>query len=180
MNNVEWLATRTGLSLLGESEPFPEPSPRHRMGVVVEPTHIGTARRRGLPVFAVVGWPTGRHHSVIKAAEARLAVEAGASEVWLALDPAVTERNALLADIVAVRQAVEDPARLGVVVTGDAAVWAAERAGADRLVVSSGQSVPQSRLDVVVLGVEDSPEAVIEALEAGATGVFTAVNLPSC
>ena len=83
MNDYEWLATRRGTFLAGG--PFAAPDDRGSAGLVVEPTQIPQALRLSLPAIAVVGWPTGRHHSVIKAAEARLAAESGADEIWLAL-----------------------------------------------------------------------------------------------
>lgn len=56
-------------------------------------------------IMAAVGYPTGRQHSLIKAAEARLAVQFGAQSVLLALDDSHDE-NQLIADIVAVREAI--------------------------------------------------------------------------
>ncbi|PFG27359.1 hypothetical protein [Corynebacterium renale] len=62
----------------------------------------------GATVIAAVAYPTGTSHSLIKATEARFAVQCGASEILLALDASATEENALIADIMAVREAVSE------------------------------------------------------------------------
>lgn len=116
-------------------------------GSVVEPTRVAAARSGH--VVAVVGWPTGRHESVVKAAEARLAVERGAGEIWLAPDPDADE-SAMLADAIAVHQGVSVP--FGVIFCGPASVAAAEHSGADVLAVPDGVEVPATRLSVAVFG----------------------------
>lgn len=62
----------------------------------------------GLTVVAAVAYPAGTAHSLIKATEARFAVQCGASEILLALDASVSDDNALIADIMAVREAVSE------------------------------------------------------------------------
>ncbi|WJY67203.1 deoxyribose-phosphate aldolase [Corynebacterium auris] len=173
MDDLEWLATRAGVSLLGGQPPFRVDSAARAAGVVVEPTHVAAAAKLGVPVIAVVGWPTGRHHSVIKAAEARLAAETGAEEVWLAVDAALADDSAVLADIIAVRQAVPAPTRFGVIPGGHpAAVDAARRVGADALAVEAGQVVPAAETPVAVYGGPGDTDAIIAAMEAGAERVF--------
>lgn len=173
MNDEQWLALRTGaLALSGH--PIVA-SGRHRAGVVVEPTRVTEALHSDVPVMAVVGWPDGRHHSVIKAAEARLAIDMGASEVWLCVNADASGDNAVLADVLAVRQAVEHPATLGLVYAGrPEVVRAGELVGADKLVCPTTWEVPETALPVAVYGVEDSIDAVIDALAAGAEQAFTA------
>lgn len=172
MDDLEWLAFKTGCFAVG-GWPLPT-APRHAAGVVVEPTRVREAARLGVPVAAVVGWPDGRHHSVIKAAEARLAVESGADEVWFCVDADAAGDNEVLADIIAVRQAVAAPARLSLVCSGRGEVArAGALAGADRLVCAAGEPLPGTQLDVVVYGVADTAEAVVDALDAGAVAVFT-------
>ena len=173
MNDEEWLALRTGaLALSGHPV---EVSRRHRAGIVVEPTRVTQALHCDVPVIAVVGWPDGRHHSVIKAAEARLAVDMGASEVWLCVNADAADDNAVLADVLAVRQAVEQPATLGLVHAGrPEVVRAGELVGVDKLVCSNAHQVPGTALPVAFYGVEDSIDAVVEALSAGAEQAFTA------
>ncbi len=170
MDDTEWLATRRGTFVAGE--PFHLPADPGTAGLVVEPTQIPQAVRAGLPVIAVVGWPTGRHHSVIKAAEARLAVEAGADALWLALDPDAAP-DAMLADAIAVHQSLT--VEVGIVFPGTpdpAAVRVAEQLGASCLAVPASATLPATSLDICVYNAEPGQEAAIEWLEAGAARVF--------
>lgn len=131
------------------------------LSAVVYPTHLGHVPV-GMDKIAVAGFPTGRHHSLVKAAEARLAVEFGAEEVWLAVDETGEDDNALLADIVAVRQAVPPPVRLAVITGSEGTARVAYAAGADGAVVDTHERDG----DIVrVASVEDA----VAALEAGAT-----------
>ncbi len=141
---------------------------------MVEPTHIAALSREGVPVIAVAGWPTGRHHSVIKAAEARLAAESGAGEIWLAVDRE-QDATALLADVIAVRQAVVAPARLGLIYTGAPAQSVAATAGLEVLAVPAGVQVPDTELEVAVFGGDPDVDAVVEALETGASRVYPSI-----
>ncbi len=135
-------------------------------GVVVDPTHV-QAVPEGLVTSVVVGYPTGRHHSLVKAAEARLAVQQGAEIVWLAVDATLADANELLADVVAVRQAVPAPVQLGVITGDDAQARAvARRAGADFCVVK--QTVPGALVRASTL------TGIIEALDRGAARVAVA------
>lgn len=122
---------------------------RHGLaGLVVWPSLLRAAEDAGVVVTSVAGFPTGKHHSLIKAAEARLAVQYGAAEVGLVVDPvtARVDANALLAEVVAVREAVPPPAGLSVVVEAallDHAQLATladtvRLTGADRIIVGTG------------------------------------------
>lgn len=105
--------------------------------VVVSPNHVAIAaktldryvRQHGgdhydgdadessvLTIITAVGFPTGRHHILVKASEARLAVSQGAHRVWACVDTSNTDANALLSDMISLREAVPAPAELGVVV----------------------------------------------------------------
>lgn len=105
--------------------------------VVVSPNHVAIAaktldryvRQQGgdrydddadessvLTIITAVGFPTGRHHILVKASEARLAVSQGAHRVWACVDTSNTDANALLSDMISLREAVPAPAELGVVV----------------------------------------------------------------
>lgn len=105
--------------------------------VVVSPNHVAIAaktldryvRQHGgdhydgdadessvLTVITAVGFPTGRHHILVKASEARLAVSQGAHRVWACVDTSNPDANALLSDMISLREAVPAPAQLGVVV----------------------------------------------------------------
>lgn len=141
-------------------------------GIVVSPSHLAAVGEpEGLTVASVVGYPSGRHHSLVKAAEARLAVQQGAGEIWLTPDATVDDPNTLLAEFVAVREAVPAPVHLAVLVVdgphGEAAAEAARLAGADRVV--SGASI-RTDLPRTAVGADDLA-GVIAALEAGADRV---------
>lgn len=161
-------------------------------GVVVAPSHLSAVGDVGdLTVAAVVGFPTGRHHSLVKAAEARLAVAQGATEVWVSPDIGVSDLNTLLAEFVAVREAVPSPVQLGIVVeTGlrdeqaiHSIVQAAAVAGADRVVTQSGwwpdegtENPPlggQPGVRLTAAGLHNLDE-VLGALERGADRVAIA------
>ena len=120
--------------------------------VLVSPHHVSIAAGAGAAdIISVAGYPTGRHHTLIKASEARLAIQSGASEVWVSLDETVTDANAVLSELIAIREACPDPARLGRIVPGAvdtdaadaaaAAVTAAQQAGYQRLIVRSSAAV---------------------------------------
>ena len=110
--------------------------------VLVSPHHVSLAAGAGTAdIISVAGYPTGRHHTLIKASEARLAIQSGASEVWVSLDETVTDANAVLSELIAIREACPDPARLGLIVPdtphADATLNAAHQAGYQRLIVRS-------------------------------------------
>ncbi|MDK8454697.1 deoxyribose-phosphate aldolase [Corynebacterium marquesiae] len=120
--------------------------------VLVSPHHVSLAAGAGAAdIISVAGYPTGRHHTLIKASEARLAIQSGASEVWVSLDETLTDANAVLSELIAIREACPDPARLGLIVPGAvgadaadaaaAAVTAAQQAGYQRLIVRSSAAV---------------------------------------
>ncbi|MCG7465943.1 deoxyribose-phosphate aldolase [Corynebacterium tuberculostearicum] len=126
--------------------------------VVVSPHHVSIAAGAGAAdIISVAGYPTGRHHTLIKASEARLAIQSGASEVWVSLDEIVTDANAVLSELIAIREACPDPARLGLIVpeavgadaadAADAAVMAAQQAGYQRLIVRSSEAAAAERAD---------------------------------
>lgn len=106
-------------------------------------------RAPGLVVATVAGFPSGKHHSLVKGAEARLAVDQGAAEVDMVIDVGAAlagDFNAVLADIITVREATADRAVLKVIIESaaltDAAIVgacrAAEQAGADFVKTSTG------------------------------------------
>ena len=120
--------------------------------VLVSPHHVSIAAGAGAAdIISVAGYPTGRHHTLIKASEARLAIQSGASEVWVSLDETVTDANAVLSELIAIREACPGPARLGLIVpeavgtdaadAAAAAVTAAQQAGYQRLIVRSSAAV---------------------------------------
>ncbi|MFT4200970.1 deoxyribose-phosphate aldolase [Gordonia sp. (in: high G+C Gram-positive bacteria)] len=81
----------------------------------------------------VAGFPSGKHHSLVKAAEAKMAVDQGAQEVDMVIDigAAVDGRlEEVFADVVTVAQAIDGEALLKVIV--ESAVLL-ERGGPDLL-----------------------------------------------
>ena len=107
------------------------------------------AAEAGLRIAAVVGFPSGKHHILIKASEARLAVQSGAQEIDLVVDLgslAAGDLNALVGEIVTVREAISGQVPLKVIL--ETALWdedlivrAAQmciKAGADYVKTSTG------------------------------------------
>jgi deoxyribose-phosphate aldolase len=82
--------------------------------VCVSPTMVTLAKSSapaGLHIASVVGFPSGKHLSAIKAAEAAGAVTAGADEIDMVIDVGAAlagEFDAVRADVAAVRAAVPD------------------------------------------------------------------------
>lgn len=107
-----------------------------------------------LSIIAAVGFPTGRHHILVKASEARLAISQGAHRIWASLDSSNTDQNAVLSELISLREAVPYPAQLGVIVAHNATevahnateiARACELAKVDQLVVVPPENHP-SRL----------------------------------
>ena len=92
-----------------------------------------------LTIIAAVGFPSGRHHVLVKASEARLAISQGAHRVWASIDPSGFEPNAVLSELITLREAAPSPAQLGVIVPGDVA--AGGSAGDN---TTAGSAVPES------------------------------------
>jgi deoxyribose-phosphate aldolase len=104
---------------------------------------------RGLKVATVCGFPSGKHHSEVKAAEAARSVADGADEVDMVIDVGAARAGRFAdvqADIAAVRAAVPAPRVLKVIVESAAldddqlvaVCRAAEAAGADFVKTSTG------------------------------------------
>jgi deoxyribose-phosphate aldolase len=124
--------------------------------VCVSPTMIAAAKSVASPdlhIAAVVGFPSGKHLSVVKAGEAVHAVQAGADEIDMVIDVGTALSGAMdlvRADVAAVREAIEGAAVLKVIVESAAllslggeqtlidACKAAEGAGADFVKTSTG------------------------------------------
>ncbi|MEW5809465.1 MAG: deoxyribose-phosphate aldolase [Actinomycetota bacterium] len=122
--------------------------------VCVSPPFVATAfsLAAGRAVAAVVGFPSGKHLSLIKAHEAAVAVQSGAAEIDMVIDVGAAiagEIDVVSADVAAVREAANG-AVLKVIVESSAIVefggWplltdvcrAAEDAGADFVKTSTG------------------------------------------
>ncbi|WP_280497400.1 deoxyribose-phosphate aldolase [Nocardia asiatica] len=164
------------------------------LAVCVSPSML-PVRAPGLVVATVAGFPSGKHHSLVKGTEARLAVDQGAAEVDMVIDVGAARAGdftAVLADIVTVREAIGDRALLKVIIESaalpdDAIVQAcrvAERAGADFVKTSTGfhpaggasahavrlmAETVGGRLGVKASGGIRTAEAAAELIAAGAT-----------
>lgn len=117
--------------------------------ICVSPSMLPVTVPQALAVATVCGFPSGKHHSGIKAAEAARSVSEGADEVDMVIDLAAAALGRFAeveADIAAVRAAVPGPTVLKVIIesaalTDDAirgACLAAASAGADFVKTSTG------------------------------------------
>ncbi|VEH80666.1 putative deoxyribose-phosphate aldolase [Corynebacterium kutscheri] len=80
--------------------------------LLVDPTLLDAITSDGR-VLSVAGYPTGRHHSLVKAAEARLAVQCGATEIVVVLDDTrLFDSYAVMSELIALRESVTQPAKL--------------------------------------------------------------------
>lgn len=117
--------------------------------VCLSPSALPVSVPDGLKLAVVIGFPSGKHHSEIKAAEAQLAVSQGADELDMVIDVGAAvagDYAAVEADIRAVRDAAPKPVVLKVIIESAAlsdeaivaASRAAEAAGADFVKTSTG------------------------------------------
>ncbi|MEH3078437.1 MAG: deoxyribose-phosphate aldolase, partial [Quadrisphaera sp.] len=171
------------------------------LAVCVSPSFLplaqtaGEGSTDGLVVATVCGFPSGKHASEVKAAEAAAAVAAGADEVDMVIDVGAAlsgDVDAVRADIAAVRAAVPAPGVLKVIVESAAlpddvlvaVCRAAEEAGADFVKTSTGfhpsggasvhavgvmHATVGGRLGIKASGGIRTAEAAVALLEAGAT-----------
>lgn len=170
--------------------------------VCVSPSMIPVVRQSlsvGQTIAAVVGFPSGKHLSAVKAEEARLAVAAGAKEVDMVIDVGAAlygDFDAVRADIAAVREAIPETIVLKVIVESAAllslgdeqtlvdACRAAENAGADFVKTSTGfhpsggasvravelmSATVAPRLEVKASGGIRTAADAVAMLDAGAT-----------
>ena len=145
----------------------------------IRDSHVSIAAGAGAAdIISVAGYPTGRHHTLIKASEARLAIQSGASEVWVSLDETLTDANAVLSELIAIREACPDPARLGLIVPdaplADATLKAAHQAGYQRLIVRSRKAADYAESAAGEEGKKKGPElaaATLPVLEFPAPAV---------
>ncbi|MBN9643862.1 2-deoxyribose-5-phosphate aldolase [Corynebacterium mendelii] len=109
---------------------------------LVAATHAADKARRRPRLVAQCGYPSGTHQDLVKAAEARLAIEYGVDEIDVVLNHrgiVDADSNRLISEIVTVREAVPRPMVLKVVLdtvllTGEQIAFAArtaQLAGAD-------------------------------------------------
>jgi len=170
--------------------------------VCVSPSMVAVAKSsapEGLHIASVVGFPSGKHLSAIKAEEARRAVEAGADEIDMVIDVGSAlegDYDAVKFDIAAVFDAILPDAILKVIVESAALLALggeqrlvdvckiAEDAGADFVKTSTGfhpsggasvravelmAGTVGDRLGVKASGGIRTAEAAVAMLDAGAT-----------
>ncbi|MBP2333670.1 MULTISPECIES: hypothetical protein [Corynebacterium] len=141
---------------------------------------LGGADAGRLRVGVVCGFPTGRSHILVKAAEARLAAEHGAHDVAVVLDRAAVaagDVNAVLSEVVALRGAVAAPTQLTVVVEAglhasgvldddafDRIIGAIAAGGADAIATGTGWGTVGAAVG------ETGPEQILR-IRAAAPGV---------
>ncbi|OAK53182.1 deoxyribose-phosphate aldolase [Rhodococcoides kyotonense] len=200
-------ATRASLArMIDHTLLKPEATPDDVAALVTEGLELGVlavcvspsmlpVRAEGLVVAAVAGFPSGKHHSLVKGSEARLAVDQGATEIDMVIDVGAAvagDYNAVLSDILTVREAIGPTPVLKVIIESaalsDEAIVetcrAAERAGANFVKTSTGfhpaggASVEAVRLMAETvggrLGVKASggirtTDAALAMIDAGAT-----------
>lgn len=157
------------------------------------------AQDAGMRVATVAGFPHGKTPALVKAAEARLAVQSGASEVDVVLDIAVVKEgdsNRLLQEIVAIREAVPHPVVLKFIletaVVSDEAIGIAVNAliaaGADYAKTSTGfhpaggatveaievmAAAAKGRIGIKASGGVKTWEDAVALVAAGATRIGT-------
>jgi deoxyribose-phosphate aldolase len=119
--------------------------------VCVSPSHLPITEGLGvgIDICTVIGFPSGAHQPAVKAHEAEVAIDAGATEIDMVINlglAAAGHWEAVHEDIAAVRAATPDSVLLKVIVESAvlsddeivAACQAAEAAGADYVKTSTG------------------------------------------
>jgi deoxyribose-phosphate aldolase len=163
--------------------------------VCISPSMLPVATPDGLAVATVCGFPSGKHHSGIKAAEAARSVADGADEVDMVIDVGAAvsgDFEAVEAEIRVVRAAVPTSKILKVIIESAALTdeqivgvcQAAELAGADFVKTSTGfhpaggatehavalmAATVGGRLGVKASGGIRTADAALAMLAAGAT-----------
>ncbi len=154
--------TRAGVAaMIDHTLLAPEATPAQVQELIAEARTLGVyaicvspsmlpVRAPGLVVATVAGFPSGKHHSLVKGAEARFAVEQGAAEVDMVIDVGAAlagDFNAVLTDVITVREATTDRGAVLKVIIESAALTdeaivgacrAAEEGGADFVKTSTG------------------------------------------
>lgn len=165
--------------------------------VCVSPTFVETAKANvsgGVAVATVCGFPSGKHQSEIKAAEAALAVSQGADEVDMVIDVGraiMGDFDYVQKDIIAVRKATKGKILKVILETAalnddqiKSACLVSEFAGADFVKTSTGfhpsggaelraikimQETVGGRLGIKASGGIRTAEFALELVAAGAT-----------
>jgi deoxyribose-phosphate aldolase len=119
--------------------------------ICVSPSMVPAAMRSSpldIEIAAVVGFPSGKHVSAIKAEEARLAAAAGAREIDMVIDVGAAlsgDFDAVRADIAAVRSAIPQSVVLKVIVESAALL----SLGGDQFLVDACRAAVDADADFV-------------------------------
>ncbi|MBZ8177611.1 hypothetical protein GSS88_07375 [Corynebacterium sp. 3HC-13] len=114
------------------------------------------AQESGLVPGSFAGFPHGHHDTLVKAAEARLAVQHGAGAIAVVLPPDLRQDpNAALSELVMLREAVPQPVRLSLLLTGTGSgsqelLRMSARAGVDSVILQVEHAQPPT-LELKVL-----------------------------
>ncbi|MEJ5997702.1 hypothetical protein [Corynebacterium sp. H130] len=151
-------------------------------GLCVAPHLLASVPETVARVSSVCGYPDGTHHPLIKATEARFAVQNGAVEIALVPNLGAVragDMNALLAEVVAVREAITEHVELTVILEPDPnlrdAIDMVAKAGATCVQAGTRLSTPTAlapylgKLPVKAVGTAAQAE---DLLAAGASHVL--------
>lgn len=149
--------------------------------VCVSPSMVAVARRRlaeGPKLAAVVGFPSGKHLSSVKAGEAGAAVADGAHEIDMVIDVGAAlsgDFDAVRGDVAAVRDAIGDDVVLKVIVESAALL----SLGDERSLVEACRAAEDGRADFVKTstGFHPSGGASVRAVELMAETVGTRLGI---
>jgi deoxyribose-phosphate aldolase len=141
--------------------------------ICVSPSMVPIAKRARVSaqkLCAVVGFPSGKHLSAIKAEEARLVVEAGADEIDMVIDVGAAlhgDTDAVRADVAAVRLAIGERTTLKVIVESAALLLL----GDEQTLLKACRAAAQAEADFVKTstGFHPAGGASVRAVELMAT-----------
>lgn len=137
--------------------------------ICVSPNMVAAAKRSGAdrrPIAAVVGFPSGKHLSAVKAEEARLAVKAGAAEIDMVIDVGAAvsgDFDAVQSDVAAVRAAIGEEILLKVIVESAALLSIV----GEKALVSACRAAAEAKADFVKTstGFHPAGGASVQAVE---------------
>jgi deoxyribose-phosphate aldolase len=137
--------------------------------ICVSPSMVPAVKRSrslGQVICSVVGFPSGKHLSAIKAEEARLAVAAGAEEIDMVIDVGAAlngDFDSVRADVAAVRAAIGEHVILKVIVESAALL----HFGDEQTLVNACRAAADAQADFVKTstGFHQSGGASVQAVE---------------
>ena len=138
--------------------------------VCVSPAML-PVRTAGLTVATVAGFPSGKHHALVKAMEGRLAVDQGATEVDMVIDVGAAIAglvDEVMAEVLTVRDAVPPPIRIKVILESAAIHRALGDEAGDERIEAVCRAVAEAGADLVKTstGFHPAGGASVRAVEA--------------